>query len=240
MIEVLFFMMVNVHDVITFHGLKPQDLRLQKDDTGKLDEIVETYISHAESLIKSYTNNKFNKGDVPGAVQNVCIRLVSNMIQLTIQRRDSPIIKVNDWQIRTVSSADIPKSVQKKALSVVGNSKGVAAAKKIAKFCAGLKYLPYSNHKHPPEWVILHGGNCCDKTRLMLVMMDAAGCLETLGLYYVHCHGNGKGHVYARIVHNGKKVDVDPCCQNPWGNHLVGYGPVVGTKPYNGPATIAY
>ena len=96
-------MMVTTHDIITVHGLKPQDLRLAKGDDGKLEEIIVKFISEAESMIKSYTNNDFNN-EIPPAVQNVCSRLVSNMIQLVIQRRDSPIIKVNDWQIKTVSS----------------------------------------------------------------------------------------------------------------------------------------
>ena len=147
-----------------------------------------------------------------------------------------------DSQTRNNVSSNIPAKVKKKTLSLVGNSKGVAAAKKIAKFCAGLKYLRYSNHKHPPSWVIEHGGNCCDKTRLMLVMMDAAGCREFLKLMYIHCHTGNKGHVYAQIVNrsSGKKVYVDPCCSHPWGNHLTSYGPIVGAKEYTGPSVIAY
>ena len=96
-------MMVNANDVITFHGLRPADLHLQKEDEEKLLQIVENCIKQAESLIKSYTNNEFIN-EVPPAVQNVCIRLVSNMITLAIQRRDSPIIKVNDWTVTTGSS----------------------------------------------------------------------------------------------------------------------------------------
>ena len=38
------------------------------------------------------------------AMKNVCLRLTSNMVSLAIQRRDNPIIKVNDWTIQNVSS----------------------------------------------------------------------------------------------------------------------------------------
>ena len=96
-------MMVDVDDVITFHGLKPQDFRFDKNDEAKLEKVVKEWISQSESLIKSYTNNQFRNG-VPPAVKNICLRLVSNMITLAIQRRDSPIIKVNDWTISTGSS----------------------------------------------------------------------------------------------------------------------------------------
>jgi len=95
--------MVDVDEVIDFHGLKPMNLGYDKDDTEKLCETVTDWISQCEDLIKQYCNNKFTD-NVPGAVKNVCLRLVSNMITLAIQKRDTPIIKVNDWQIKPISS----------------------------------------------------------------------------------------------------------------------------------------
>lgn len=95
---------VNVDSVINFHGLKPQHLNLAKEDTAKLEGIVEEWISQSQDLIKHYLNRKYTSQDVPPAVQNVCIRLTSNMISLAIQKRDSPIIRVNDWTIQNVSS----------------------------------------------------------------------------------------------------------------------------------------
>ena len=96
-------MMLNVDDVIDLLSLKPQHFKLEKTDDTKLEEIVEDIIFQCEDLIKQYTNNQF-KETVPKAVENVCLRLCSNMITFMIQRRDSPIIKVNDWTIQTVSS----------------------------------------------------------------------------------------------------------------------------------------
>lgn len=95
--------MVDVDEVIDFHGLKPMNLGYDKDDTETLCETITEWISHSEDLIKSYTNNDF-ADETPGAVKNVCLRLTSNMITLAIQKRDSPIIKVNDWTIQSVSS----------------------------------------------------------------------------------------------------------------------------------------
>ena len=96
-------MMIDVDDVIDFLSLKPQHFKLDKSESVKLEEIVEDIISQCEDLIKQYTNNEFKK-NVPKAVENVCLRLCSNMITFMIQRRDSPLIKVNDWNIQTVSS----------------------------------------------------------------------------------------------------------------------------------------
>ena len=97
-------MWITVDQIINFHGLKPKNLNLDKDDYNGLDGIVSDWILQCQSLIETYTNRTYTDENVPGAVQNVLIRLVSNMATLAIQRRDSPIIKVNDWNITTLSS----------------------------------------------------------------------------------------------------------------------------------------
>jgi hypothetical protein len=96
---------ITVDDVIHFHGLKPQHLNLAKDDTTKLNTIISDWISQSESLIKTYCHIKsIEDNDVSDAMKNVCLRLTSNMVSLAIQKRDNPIIKVNDWTIQGLSS----------------------------------------------------------------------------------------------------------------------------------------
>jgi hypothetical protein len=97
-------MWISVDDVIAFHGLKPKHLNLDKDDTSKLESIVSDWIIQSEDLINTYTNRKYDDETVNPAVQNVCLRLTSNMVSLAIQKRDNPIIKVNDWTIQNVPS----------------------------------------------------------------------------------------------------------------------------------------
>jgi len=97
-------MWISVEQVINFHGLKPMHLNLERDDTEKLDEIVSDWISQSEDLINTYTNRHYTDENVRDAVRNVCLRLTSNMVSLAIQKRDSPIIKVNDWTIQSVPS----------------------------------------------------------------------------------------------------------------------------------------
>jgi hypothetical protein len=95
-------MWISVDDVINFHGLKPKHLNLDKDDNAKLHDIVSEWIIQSEDLINRYTNRNYTDDTVRPAIQNVCLRLTSNMVKLAIQNRDSPIIKVNDWTIQTV------------------------------------------------------------------------------------------------------------------------------------------
>ena len=95
-------MWISVDDVINFHGLKPKHLNLEKDDTSKLESIVSGWIEQSQDLINTYTNRNYTDETVRPSVQNICLRLTANMVNLAIQNRDSPIIKVNDWTVQTV------------------------------------------------------------------------------------------------------------------------------------------
>ena len=97
-------MWISVEDVTNLNGLKPQHLNLDKTDKVGLERIVSDWILQAQDLINVYTNRNYTDETVRPAVQNVCLRLTSNMVSLAIQKRDSPIIKVNEWTVRNVSS----------------------------------------------------------------------------------------------------------------------------------------
>ena len=98
---------ISVDDVIAFHGLKPQHLNINKNDKDADDQlaaIVTNWIIHSQYFFYMYCNRNYTSSTVRPAVQNICLRLTSNMVRLAIQNRDSPIIKVNDWTITTVPS----------------------------------------------------------------------------------------------------------------------------------------
>lgn len=95
---------ITTTNVINFQSLKPQQFGLQKTDTTGLQTLLSDWIVQCQDLINTYTHRQYTSTTVPPAVQNVLLRLVSNMVTLAIQRRDSPIIKVNDWSVQTISS----------------------------------------------------------------------------------------------------------------------------------------
>ena len=97
-------MWISVDDVINFTGLKPKHLNLEKDDTTGLNNIVSDWINQSQDLINMYTNRNYTDDNVRDAIRNICLRLTSNMVTLAIQKRDNPIIKVNDWSIQGLSS----------------------------------------------------------------------------------------------------------------------------------------
>lgn len=98
-------MYCTVHDVKLVTGIKPNFLRLEKDDDETLDKELRKLILQSESLINSYIHHRYEDSDVPKAVENVCIRLTANMIAFIHARHDTPITKVNDWSVEIISSA---------------------------------------------------------------------------------------------------------------------------------------
>ena len=90
--------------VINFHGLKPKQFNLNKDDESGLTAMLTEWIDQCQDLINTYTRRQYTSATAPKSVRNILLRLVSNMCTLAIQRRDTPIIKVNDWNIQTIPS----------------------------------------------------------------------------------------------------------------------------------------
>lgn len=128
-------------------------------------------------------------------------------------------------------SGKISSSVKSKALSIVGNSTGIPAAKKIIKWVA--KHIKWENrnnfYQSPATTLRRRTGNCCCQADLAAQMLDAAGVCTTVDVRYVHVHRPGKGHVFLRV----NKTYVDPCkTANPWGHYVTGYG-----RPGSGPIT---
>lgn len=85
-------------EVIGLTGVTPKKLKLDGDDNESLNTLLTKWISQAESLIDSYCRTSWT--DVPGAVSNVCLRLVANMLALAVARRETAMVKVNDWTIK--------------------------------------------------------------------------------------------------------------------------------------------
>ena len=113
---------ITTTNIINFQSLKPQQFGLQKTDTTGLNNLLSDWISQCQDLINTYTHRSYTSSTAPPAVQNVLLRLVSNMVTLSIQRRDSPIIKVNDWNVQTLSSDIFSDDLKQDLASFVKDS----------------------------------------------------------------------------------------------------------------------
>ena len=94
-------------EVIRFTGVKYTDFRGLKDENDLCD-LISTWITQADSLIDSYCNQSFNSDfKYFDAVSNISLRLVANIIALAQSRKDTPVIKHNDWSIQAWLSSDV-------------------------------------------------------------------------------------------------------------------------------------
>lgn len=162
-------------------------------------------------------------------------QMLYNVETVTVKAKKNTSTKT-----RTLKDSTINSKVKQKALNIVGDSTGVAAAKKIAKFMGShIKYDYYKDFRRSPKNVLKMGkGNCCDQARLMLQLMDAAGCTDALTLQYVFvcCNQTAKyrgiGHVFTRVTNKttGKSVYVDPVKKRPWDNYVTGWGSPPGRR----------
>ena len=109
-------MWITTNSVIQQYGLKPKQFNLDKEDQSGLEAIVNEWILQAQSLIETHCHRTFKDNHVTPALQLICSTIVSNIYVFTVSRRDSPIIKVNDWSIQTVP-ANIFTDDIKEALS---------------------------------------------------------------------------------------------------------------------------
>jgi hypothetical protein len=110
---------------------------------------------------------------------------------------------------RYIRASGISNDVKKQAEAIVNNSTGLTAFKKIAAWMdTHIAYAGYSNFQRSPSTCLKKGSaNCCDGTRLLFQLADAAGLSEYFSMYYVHV----PGHVYGQVItkKTGKKRYVD-------------------------------
>ena len=117
--------------------------------------------------------------------------------------------------------SDIVKnSIIKTAKNIVGNSKGIPAAKKLAKWVGkNIKHEKREGlYQRPITTLNRKKGNCISQTDLYFQMCDAVGVTSKYDLYYIHIGGDkyGTRHFFGRV--NGVDVDVDVKRKNPWGH----------------------
>ena len=102
------------------------------------------------------------------------------------------------------------QKVRNQALAIVKNMTGRKALLEICKWMdKNIWYTCYCGFCRSPDQVLkTKHGNCCDQTRLILQLFDAAGLSEFYDLYYVRV----KGHVYAQVrtKKTGKRTYIDP------------------------------
>lgn len=110
-------MYCTVEDVILVTGVKPEHLKLDKkeDPDGALETLITKWITQSMALIDSHCNRTFDNAIDPTAysvAESVCLRITANMVALTQARKDTPLVKVNDWKVEISSAGIFPDELK--------------------------------------------------------------------------------------------------------------------------------
>ena len=129
--------------------------------------------------------------------------------------------EVEDSKTRKIRASGISNKVKKQALSIVGNSTGAAAMKKIVAWIdknSNMHYAGYANFcRSPSNCLSKHSANCCDGTRLFFELCDSAGLCEYYDFYYIHVYGHVYGQVITKKTGKRRYVDCASDVHGCWG-----------------------
>lgn len=132
------------------------------------------------------------------------------------------------------TTGNISFLVKNLAKLIVGNSKELKAAKKLAFWVAeNIKHERKAGLYQSPDETLIRGyGNCLTTTDLFLQMCEAIGLNKNHKLCYVHVGtvNFGERHFFAMI--DNFCIDVDAKKSNPWGYCSMSQGPVLKIVEY--------
>lgn len=72
--------------------------RNDEDQDAKFEELITKWIELASDTINTYCNRKF-EADIPGTIRLATALMVSNLIAFAQTRKETPIIKKDDWTV---------------------------------------------------------------------------------------------------------------------------------------------
>ena len=157
-------------------------------------------------------------------------KYIYNKVEVSAKQKN-----INNEKDRKIIGKPSSK-IKNLAWSIVGQKTGYEAMRAICTWMdKKIGYRKYNNFdKSPDDVVNCGGGNCCDQTRLLLTLFDAAGLSEYYKMYYVHVICPEYGHVYAQMENksNGKKVYIDPASE-----YYDCYGYICDSCPHGSPAS---
>lgn len=99
-------------DVISYTGVEPKDLGLDSEANLKL--LLEKWLTEIKSLIDADRNRDYlAEGTVPAGIDNIAKRIASNLVAIAVVRRDTPIVRVDDFNIQIVRDEIFTEPIQK-------------------------------------------------------------------------------------------------------------------------------
>lgn len=172
-----------------------------------------------------FSDNQFN-------INPNCSSLNVTFINCAISFKNQADSSVNIYDVSI--TGEISLNVKQVAVSIVGKSTDLEAAKKLANWVGkNIKHETAPGFYQTPDMTLLRKmGNCCSQTDLFLQMCVAIGLDKNHRLYYVHVGTMkfGKRHFFAAI--DNILVDVDAMPNSPWGHANIGNRDVYRVTEY--------
>ena len=101
----------NSDEVIAYTGIRPADLGLEDDEA--LAARLVAWLVQAKDLIDRDRNRDYHvETAIPSGIHNIALRLVANMLAQARIRRDTPIVRVDDFAIRMVDDTVFTRAIQ--------------------------------------------------------------------------------------------------------------------------------
>ena len=77
----------------------------------QLDDLLEDWLVVAKDYIDVFTDTTFDT-NTPAGISNIAERIVVNMIGFSAQRKTSPIVKTNEFNVQLVEDKIISKAIK--------------------------------------------------------------------------------------------------------------------------------
>lgn len=102
-------------DVINYCGVKKVDLEQGSDNA--LRSLIGSWISDADQIINEILQKSYDPvSSAPFSIRNASMRMVSNMVLLSVQRRRNPIVTLGEFTIELLQDIMLTDDIHKQIL----------------------------------------------------------------------------------------------------------------------------
>jgi hypothetical protein len=85
----------------------------------ELEDLVRAWLVEAKDLIDQDRNRDYHqevaqgvRSQIPPGIHNIAKRIVANMLALAILRRETPVVKIDDFSIRMVEDQILTRAIK--------------------------------------------------------------------------------------------------------------------------------
>lgn len=101
----------SVNQVKQYTGIRAEDLGFEHEEF--LDEVLETWLIQIKDLINRDRNYDYTKDEeIPAALNNIALRMAANMVAQATLRRETPIVRVDDFNVNMVEDAVLTNAIK--------------------------------------------------------------------------------------------------------------------------------